>query len=311
MKNGLFALAILLVGFTSCDKVEGPYSGPSVPEEIYDYYPYGDSAHYAENAWPTFLPNTNTTRNVLIEDFTGHQCIFCPVAADTAHQIYLDYPGRVLISSIHAGPTGGMEGNQELDVPDGYIHNFTNQDGFDIGYYFGDGLAGSPFAGNPNGTVSRLDHGSGYPITSPSHWRSATNSIIAANDLRVNIQAENNYYPETRAAFLHTEIEILDPNLTNELSVVVHLIEDSVVGKQSIPGGSIPDYVHRDIMRGSIDGRAFGQVLDASSLDQNGKHYVDYLYLLPSQYDENNVHFLIYVRDAVTEEVYQVIKQTL
>jgi hypothetical protein len=91
----------------------------------------------------------------------------------------------------------------------------------------------------------------------------------------------------------------------------VHLIEDSLVGKQSTQSSYIPDFVHRDIMRGSIDGKAFGQVLDGSNLDSNGKYYVNYKYCLPEQYDENNVHFLIYVRDALTEEVYQVIKQTL
>ncbi|MDG1334287.1 MAG: Omp28-related outer membrane protein [Crocinitomicaceae bacterium] len=313
MKNLLFALAISLVGFTACDKVENTMpDGPGGPDNCgWSAYPNGDSAHYVANAWPTFTENTNTDRNILIEDFIGHQCIFCSAAADLAHQLYLDNPGRVFVSSIHAGPSGQIEGNQEVNPAGGFIEDFTCEEGITLGHYFGGQWPGSPFQGNPNGAISRVDHGNGFPITSPSQWENATNSMIAANNLKVNIQAANNYYPSTRGVFLHTEIEVVDQSLTNELRIVVHLMEDSLVGYQSTQSSYIPDFVHRDIMRGSIDGKAFGEVLDALNLDPNGKHYVNYIYCLPDEYDENNVHLLIYVRDAVTEEVYQVIKQTL
>ncbi len=309
MKYLLFVLAIALVGFTSCDKVENRY--PSDPGCGWAAYPNGDSAHYVANAWPTFDANTNTERNILIEDFTGHQCIFCSAAAEEAHQIYSNNPGRVYISSIHAGPSGQIEGNQELDIANGYIEDFTCKEGLILGHYFGSQWPGSLFQGNPHGTVSRVDHGNGFPTTSPVAWENATSSMIAANDLKVNIQAKKNYHSSTRGVFLHTEVEVLDSSLTNELRIVVHLIEDSLGGKQKTQTDYIPDFVHRDIMRGSIDGKAFGETLDDSNLDQNGKHYVNYMYCLPDEYDENNVHFLIYVRDAVTEEVYQVIKQDL
>lgn len=311
MKKVLFLLAFGLVTLTACDKVENPNPSNGPGDCGWDAYPNGDSAHYVANAWPTFQQNTNTDRNVLIEDFTGHQCTFCSAAADLADQLYIDNPGRVFVSSVHAGPTGVIEGNQTVNVSEEYFEDFTCGEGLSIGHYFGDQWSGSLFLGNPRGMISRIDHGNGTPTLSPSEWENATNSTLASNDLKVNIQAEKNYYPSTRGLFLHTEVEVLDPNLTNELKIVVHLIEDSLVGKQTTQGGYILDYVHRDIMRGSIDGKAFGQVLDASNQDQNGKHYVDYIYCLPDQYDENNVHFLIYVRDAVTEEVYQVIKETL
>ena len=68
-------------------------------------------------------------------------------------------------------------------------------------------------------------------------------------------------------------------------------------------------YVHRDIMRGCIDGRFKGQLLDANHLDANGKYYFNYSFALPAEYEPANMHVLIYVRDAVTEEIYQVIEQ--
>lgn len=312
MKGFLSLVLVSLVVLTGCDKVENP-----IPQVLngttncgWDAYPNGDSAHYVANAWPTFTPNTNTDRNVLIEDFTGHKCIFCSAAANAAHQLKEDNYGRVYVASIHAGPTGFMESNQQPYPGTAFFNDFTTPEGFAIGYRFGVGLSGSPFNGNPFGAVSRLDHGNGYPVTHPNTWATSVNSMVAANDLKVNIQAASNYYTSTRGLFLHTEVEVLDPSITNELRIVVYVIEDSLVGPQSINLSpfEIPNFVHRDILRGCIDGKPFGQKLDASNLDANGKHYVNYIYCLPPQYDRENMHLLIYVRDAVTEEIYQVIK---
>lgn len=320
MKKILFILGIAAFGFTSCDKVENPYPSSGPQGDWDELYPNGDSSDYAATEWPTFSANTNTDRNVLIEDYTGHKCIFCPAAAELAHQLVTDNPGRVIVSSIHTGASGQMEAFQQV-VPPYFTTDFTSTEGFAIGKKFGNDWPGSPFVGNPFGSINRADHGNGYPTLTAGSWTSATDATIAANDLKVNIQAEKNYYPATRGFFLHTEVEILDASLTNDLRIVVHLLEDSLVAAQEFPTGTFPepspfdkydlDYVHRDIFRESIDGFTFGQLLDANHLDANGKYYFDYAYKLPTDYNADNAHVIIYVRDAVTEEVYQVIKKHL
>ena len=110
--------------------------------------------------------------------------------------------------------------------------------------------------------------------------------------------------------FLHTEIEKLDASLVNDLAQVVYLVEDSVISPQLMPDLSTNDtYVHRDILRGCIDGKAFGKTLVAADLDANGKYYLNYAYKLPDGYDPDNMHLLIYVYDKTTYSIYQVIKQ--
>ena len=133
-----------------------------------------------------------------------------------------------------------------------------------------------------------------------------------ATNLKANLQAEINYYPSTRGVFIHSEIDILDQSINvNDLYTVVILIEDSVIGKQKMPDNSTdPNYIHRDIMRGSIGSFWQGNQLTVNQFN-NGKYYFNYSYALPSQYDDSNVHLLIYVRDAITEEVYQVIKKKI
>lgn len=330
MKQSFLVLSVISALLFSCDKVENIYPVLPSTELDYDLYPDGDSAHYANNAWPSFSANTNSDRNILIEDFTGHRCVFCPPAAAEAKNIADNNPGRAFVAGIHAGPEpfdqedaanwdGVAPGDFQTIVPPTWIHNFANKDGLQIGSYFGPSgfNAVSQFTGNPRGTISRIVDGTGQHTIHPSNWSAMATSVLTANDLKVNIQAASNFYSSTRGLFLHTEIEVLDPSLTNDLYTVVYLIEDTIVKPQKFPSLDSLDYEHHDIMRGTLDGRPFGQKLDDSKLGTNGKYYVNYSVALPlgpfnSQdghlYDYSNMHVLIYVRDAVTEEIYHVIK---
>ncbi len=321
---GLLATALL-----ACDKVDNIYPKVVSTELNYDLYPGGDSADYANNEWPTFTQNTNTQRNLLVEDYTGHRCVFCPPAAELAKQLESNNPGTVFSAAVHTGPEPFNEtnwnathiapGDFQTVVPPTYIHNFANAEALQIGDRMGpNGVdPSSQFFGNPQGTVSRIKDGSNQITISPANWSSAVASALAANDLKVNIQAASNYYPSTSGLFLHTEIEIIDPTLTNDLYTVVYLLEDSIIKPQKFPSSvDSLNYLHHNVMRGCIDGRFLGQKLDAAHM-QNGKYYFNYSYALPAGpeytsdghlYDDTNLHLLIYVRDAVTEEIYQVIK---
>ncbi len=288
--------------FSSCDKVENTSSQGN--QSGYELYPLGDSTHYAQNAWPTFSANTSDDRSVLIEDYTGHKCIFCPAAAAAADSLKNANAGRVVVMGIHSGPTG-IEAFQTEDAEHPAI--FYNELSEALGQYFGMNWPASQFIGNPFGSISRRDNGNGTPMEGPFTWSNSVDNIIQANDNKVRLQAMSNYYPSTRGLFLHTEIEVVDQALTNELRVVAYLVEDEFESPQDFPGGiTQTDYMHHDILRASIDGTVWGQELDAEHLD-NGKYYFNYIYEVPEAYAGNS-HAVIFVRDADTEEVYQVIK---
>lgn len=305
MKKFFVISAITSAVLVSCDHVENPIPEVDVVGD-WSLYPLGDSAHYAQNAWPSFSANGNTQRNVVIEDFTGHRCIYCPPAADTAHTLHTLNPDRVFVATIHAGPTGA--GSFQQPLPPDLPIDWTNPDGLDIGIHFGS-MAGTSFQANPSGNVSRIASNSQI-FSSTSEWRARTNAGLASS-LKVNLQSAVNYYPTTRGVFLHTEIDVLDQGLTtDDLYTVVYLIEDSIVGPQKYPTLTDFNYVHRDVMRDCIQTGWRGKKITEGKLE-NGKYYFYYIYELPAQYDATNVHFLIYVRDNVTEEIYQVIEQDL
>jgi hypothetical protein len=308
----------LLAAMWSCDKVENAY--PADPNADLDesLYP-GDWSAYV---FPTFSDNPNTQRNVLIEDFTGHKCVYCPAAADAAHDIQKADPSRVFISTIHTGPSG-KENFQSTSEPSStsadFSYDFTNLISVTIGQYFGE-LAGSGFSGNPSGTVSRKSY-SGKICMSFNDWQNAVNAVFNENDLKVNLQSELNYYEETKGVFLHLEVDLKDLTIDpTNIGLVVALYQDSIVKPQLYPAGT-PDtykgadtnYVHRDLLKAYINGGFLGKTLEESKKAENGKYYYDYSIQLETDfpYDKDNCHFLIYAVDKTTAEIYQVIKQKI
>ena len=313
-------LLIALSGWmlASCDKVENPY--PEQEVIGWSLYPYGDSAHYAANYWPTFTANTNTDRNLLVEDYTGHKCVYCAPAADTAHLLHEENPSRVYATAIHAGPGDGSSPAQPgsfQSTDASFTLVLYNQEGLEIGSHFGQ-MAGTAFVANPSGNVSRIKSG-GQIFSSPSEWRSRVNGAINSS-LEVNIQSAANYFSETNGVFLHTEVEVLEPTLNiDSLYTVVYIVQDSIVGKQKMPPPQPTEefYVHRDVMRGTV-GSSWKGIKISDGTPENGKYYFFYSYDLDDlttlyglNADPSNFHFLIYVRDAETEEIYHVIKQNI
>lgn len=302
-------IPVLCLLFYRCDHVNNPY--PPISNNGLDtsLYP-GVWSNYVSNEWPGFTQNTNANRNILLEDFTGHKCIYCPAAADLAHAIHEANPTRVFPLSIHAGPTG--IGDFQTVSPPEYPLDFTTSVGVQIAQYFGINDGG--FIGNPRGTVSRIQNG-GVLFHSPAAWSALTNTMLSQNLLRVNLQSALNYYPSTQGAFLHVEVEKVDPTLVNELGIVACLVEDSLVGDQKMSDNSHnPSYIHRDIHRGNLNDQPFGRTLTPQDL-VNGKYYVNYSFKVPNQLDgsfnASNMHVLIYVYDKTNWEIYQVIKQKI
>lgn len=312
MKSYLFVLAAI-TGFvvSSCDKVKNPY--PKTYSTLdWSLYPGGDSATYAANGlWPSFTPNTNTQRNVLIEDFTGHRCFNCPTTTANMHNLMETNPDHIFGVTLHSGATG-VGPFQETHESDGYVEVFYNDIVLEIGTYFG-GLPGTSFSGNPAVMVNRTLNGPGmenqFTTGGGSAMVNKTNACLASQ-LKVNMQSAANYFPSTRGLFVHVEVDKIDASLTNELAIVAYVVQDSLVAMQLM--GDLtdnPNYEHRDIVRGSLDNQAFGRTLTPAELDPNGKYYINYSYHLPEIYEPEHTHVVLFVRDKVTHEIYQVIKQ--
>ncbi|WP_341904002.1 Omp28-related outer membrane protein [Fluviicola taffensis] len=328
MKKLLILTAVLATVIASCDKVKNTVPASPMSGTLdWSLYPDGDSAHYvAQGLWPTFTANTNTQRNVLIEDFTGHRCPNSPSPTSLMQQLIATNPTRIYGIGIHTGPSG-LTAFQETSAAFPTI--LYCDAGLEMGKHFGQDIPNSTFVGNSAFCVNRTLANGQFTSNAGSAITNKTNTCLAST-LKINIQAVTNYFPSTRGLFLHTEVDKIDASVTLDLALVVCLVEDSLIARQTVPSNPTwdpdgtpgdPDlshsdginetYTHRNILRGCIDGNAFGRDLTAAYLGTNGKYYINYTYQLPAQYDAANMHLVIYVYDKITQEIYQVIEKHL
>jgi hypothetical protein len=223
MKKLLIFTIVLAAVIASCDKVKDT-SPASATSNALDWglYPDGDSAHYvAQGLWPTFTANNNTERNVLIEDFTGSQCLNSPYPTSLMQQLIATNPTRIYGMGIHTGPNG-LTVFQEASAAFPAI--LYCDAGLEIGKYFGQDIPNSTFVGNSAFCVNRMLANGQFTSNAGLTMTDKANTSLAST-LQINIQAVTNYFPSTRGLFLHTEVEKLDASITSDLGIVVCLVE--------------------------------------------------------------------------------------
>lgn len=171
-------------------------------------------------------------RAVLVEDFTGQNCVNCPAAHKILEKLCEQYGDKLIPVSIHAGGFGiSVESTRYtgLMTPEGNIYN----DAWGINEW-------------PKGVINR--HGA------PSNaydWASAVRTELARPaSLAIDLEAglDDN---ET----LVTASVTLRPTSDIKGNLQVWILEDNIVAFQKDDElGRIPDYVHNHVYRASVNG---------------------------------------------------------
>lgn len=309
MKKALILITLFIGLLTSCDKIEKPYK--TVIEIDTTLYTAGNWGDYP---WPTFDQNNNTIKNILLEDYTGHKCTACPGAAATAKALEDANPDRLFTVAIHAG-TGGDNsfqvtssdcGNSVTNPDNKFCRDFTTPEGDEYGFTYANGYG---FSGNPSGNFNRKAYGAANMFISNAGWNPIFNLVTADPEFKVNLQAKSNYYQDVNGGYLHVEADFIEAYSKN-VNMVVYLIEKEVIDWQDSTGVQIQFYHHHNVFLGCIDGLAFGKSI-GTSFEAGDKVYTDYHFTLPEGQMKEEFHYLIYVSDAETGEVLQIIKHEL
>ena len=308
MKNAfLYLIFIAFTGIYGCDKIDNPIP-PVFGDVDWSLYP-GDSNNYLtlynfddpSSNWST---NTNTSKNILLEDYTGHKCTNCPAAAVIAKQLEDDASLGVILVSIHAGAGGAF---QETDSE--FVTDFTT----DAGDVYVVDMPGM-FA-NPLGTINRNPTGANNTVWhASSSWVNTVSTETSAS-LLANIQVQANHFPSTNGLFIHTETEFKD-NLSGDYHLIIYLIRESVIAPQKMGDGSIDHhYHHHSILSDNING-TWGSLISSGSIANGTKFYNDFSVELTaptadSTYDVNNLSLVTYLCERNTFKVLQVVKTEL
>ena len=223
-------------------------------------------------------------RNVLIEEFTGRNCGYCPDGHRIANLIVANNPGRVWAVNIHAG------GYSPVTYP-----NMNTTDGTTITSGFGIG-------GFPAGHVNR----STAEDLGRNQWESHTNTQLA-QQAEVNVAGFVTLNHATRTAEITVEVYYTANSSQSTNYLTIMMLQDSILGSQSgnyyNPSQMLNgQYVHQHVLRDVVTSTWGDEISPTTAGTLITKNYT---YQIPESIgapngvnvDLNNILFLAFVSE--------------
>ncbi len=265
--NRYLGLVVLLaLAVWGCDVVEAPYRETPVDPG----------------------PDTSkVTRKILIEDFTGFKCPNCPAAAELAKDLEHLYGGRVYSVSIHAGFYA------KPDPVGDFIYDFRNEAATDLATFF-------KVPQYPNGMISRtlLPSATGRMLES-GQWSEAVKAIIDSSaEADLAVELTNEYNESTRSLTVKVNLDYVNAQMSDNY-LAVFIVEDSIVKPQidnrRQGDQKVLDYVHNHVMRGSVNGKWWGERVSDAAIAAGAQFSREYTITLNPDWMPEHCKVLAYV----------------
>ncbi len=263
-------IALMMIFSSSCDKV---------------------TQYYEDDV--TFNPD----RKVLVEDYTGHKCGNCPRATRSIYDLKKIYGENLIIMAVHAGFFSTPASPQASS----YTYDFRTPEGTELNDDFG-----FNFAGYPNGMVNRRTNSDGSNIFPYTSWADEVSKVLYDfSQVPASISISNDYDDTDRS--LTTEVTtVINTDLSSSYRLSVMLVEDHIVNWQKdydVTPEDIPDYVHREALRESLNG-TYGD--NISSLDPGDVNKNTYSITLDAEYEASECSIIAFLYDVSTKEIISV-----
>lgn len=296
-----FFIASTLLVFSSCEKVEDPYPvniGQSIMYQNTEYvvdqdFQLGNSTQLAEflnqyNWNSENSPDNRNDRYVVLEEFTGHTCKFCP--GGTREIIRLDgiFEEKLIPVGIHAGsfaatfPPSYGKYTTDFTVDGGHGNEYLTT--FNVSSY-------------PSGLVSRRNDGAIY---SDSQWEQQINNIVGSSPI-AQLIVTNYYEPNERILRTQIDIEWLS-SVAEEMSLQLYLSEDHIIDWQLDGNVDVPDYDHRHVLRKVVNGtwgKSIGQAIDGETVS------IQYITHVDEEWKANDMEAIAFIFNSDDYEVMQ------
>jgi len=224
-----------------------------------------------------YIKPTQAKRCVLIEDFTGQNCVFCPYATDVIETLQKQYGADTVIAvGIHSGkfgvyPSDGVVGLRTA-TGDEYYNYWKIQS-------------------QPNGVVDRS-----YGVMDYTMWTAIVNYDLQQTP-PVSLSVNNTYNKADGSVDINVQAIGTTGTTTGKLQVWV--VEDSIKAYQIMPpqGTRNDNYIHNHVFRAAVNGTwgddvnvAEGEVVDRTYHYQlDSKWQPRHLYIVAFVYNSNGV----------------------
>lgn len=216
----------------------------------------------------TIVSMTPSNRNVVLEEYTGINCTWCPAGHLVANQIKDAHPGRVNLINIHQGSFAANTYTTEFGNA---LANQTNLDGY------------------PSGTVNRHVFSGGITALGRGDWASASNTILGMSS-PVNIAGEGTLDWTTRTLNIRVQLYYTASQNVSSNALNIAITQDNVlgsqVGKEKNPDQVVGNqYNHMHMLRHLITGQ-WGETINTISAGTLVEK--TYEYVIPEQLGSPN-----------------------
>lgn len=236
----------------------------------------------------TIVTTNPENKKVILEEYTGIHCTYCPDGHEIAQSLKNQYPEDLFIINLHVG---------------GYANPSSGEPDFRTS--FGDAIAGqSNLSGYPSGSVNR-QYFSNYAMNGGTamgrgSWSNAVSQVINQTSY-VNVGVEASINVQNNELTVHVEgyYTGTSPEITNYLNVA--LIQNNTTGPQT-GGGMGDNYNHMHRLVHMITGQ-WGEAINNTSAG----NFVDetFSYTIPSNYNGVDVELAELNVIAFISESYQ------
>lgn len=289
MKRFLFySLVVLTVLGQSCEE-----QGPAIrfdadPVSLVDTHYLGP-------------PVQASSRNVLVEEFTGATCANCPAARDMLTSISDQNPGRIIPIEIH------IFNFQQSKPAHGARYDLRTEAGTAIGQQIYSAVSGMPSAG-----FNRLPF-QGELLHYTPKWAGAIDEALKAPGI-LNLDLSSQFDPSSRVATIHVRVTYAQAvNEKQYLSLA--LLEDDLIDIQEFTHGKFDSaYAFKHTLRDFLTPVTGIEFLADLDNKEPGRVYERWFtYEVPEDFQVKNCQLVAFVHrhDAQSKEVLQVTKAPL
>lgn len=218
----------------------------------------------------TIVSTSPQNKKVILEEFTGINCVYCPQGHTIANNIKNANPNNVFLINVHVGGFS-TPGAGQPDFRTSFGTGFTGQAGV---------------TGYPAGTVNRTQfsglaqNGGTGTAMSRNNWTNATNQILAQSSY-VNVATTASINVSTRVLTVLVEAYYTgsSPVATNRLNVA--LLQNNTLGPQT--GGNMGDqYNHQHRLVHMVTGQ-WGETISTTTAGTFVTR--TYTYTIPASYN--------------------------
>ncbi len=271
----LFILVLGILLFNACDVIDKPY----LPTD-------GETTVQVE--FPALDPTT-VYRKILFEEYTGHKCTNCPNGHARLATLLTTYGDTLVPVGIHAGSLAVTD----LDYP----YDFNTPIGSQL--YLDFAIPSVPIA-----IVNRIKFNStiwGSPV---SQWQSHIN-LVDRTKIYAGIQLINEFDNTDRVLTANAKVTILD-EIADQVQLCIVVIEDDIISPQLNNGVRIEDYVHKHVLRGSLNGNYGSRLTLDGYVEKDHSYEKAYkISFNTKDWDENNCYVVAYLINMETKEILQ------